>query len=399
VKQWSLKYENLKALEAFVAREKLANEPELLVQITSGLLDIAAVQRIFDEVRAVLPYATVSGMGSALQMSGGDFYLDETVLTFTLFEKSSVSEWSFSFPASGVFDPEHLAEMLASNLREDTKGILLYTNTVASDIEGLIIACQKRIDIPIFGGLATSFDPDDPSPYVISTGKIFREDAIVAIILSGDSLLLHADCLQAWESIGKEFTVTRARGRKLYEVDGQSIMDVYSKYFGPLTKERLLYLSLAHPFLRHSEEFGEVSRVLLEYDGTCGIYTGAFREGEKVQIGFGNYKKMIDCTKTNKEVFERTPTEAFWGFVCISYTRGYADLLRKSMTPYLKNIPSIFFVITFGEFGYVDGRNSFLNNTIVRVHLSENPDARFTIDPVSVELDEKDLLLRPFRRW
>ena len=393
MKQWSFKYENLRQLEAFASDNRLDERATLLIQITSGILDIPRLRTIHEELRRVFPAALITGMGSALQMDGGEFFEDETVLTFTRFDKSRISEWSLSFDRTEGFEPERLADILASQVEEDTKGILLYTNTVTSDIEGLIIACQKRIEIPIFGGLATSFDPDNPSPYVVSTGKIYDEDAIVAIFMSGKDLLLRPDCLQAWESIGKEFTVTRAEGRKLCEVDGQSIMDVYSKYFGPLTKERLLYLSLAHPFLRHSKEFGEVSRVLLEYDGTCGVYTGAFKEGEKVQIGFGNYKSMIDCTKTNPEIFAQTPTEVFWGFVCISYTRGYADLLKKSMEPYLRNLPSIFFVVTFGEFGYVDGRNSFLNNTIVRIHLSEDPEARFVVDPIDVKLDEKDRLL------
>ncbi|WP_201352822.1 FIST N-terminal domain-containing protein [Hydrogenimonas urashimensis] len=393
MKQWNYRYTDRESFEAYIKEKGVEKSDSLLIQITTGEADAERVDTIRDEILRVLPFAVIIGMGSALQLCEGDFSLKETVLTLTLFEKSHLSEWSFVLPPDEECDADRVAQLLASHVTDDTKGILLFTNAVSADIESLFIACRSYISIPVFGGLASSFDPDNPSPFVISTEKVFCEDAAVAVLLKGEALSIHFSRLFAWESIGKEFTVTRAEGRRLYELDGKNIMDVYSKYFGPLTRERLLYLSLAHPFIRHSKEFGEVSRVLLQYDGECGIYTGRFEEGEKVQIGFGNYKKMVDCTDRSRELFSQIPMEAFWGFACISYMRGYTDLLKKSLLPYRKNFPSIHFAITFGEFGWIDGINSFMNNTIVRVSLSEDPEARFVIEDVDIDLDEKDRLL------
>jgi signal transduction histidine kinase len=289
-----------------------------------------------------------------------------------------------------------MAESLASRMEPDTRCILLFSNAVNADVESLIKACQPLIPVPIVGGLAASFDPNDPSPLVISTEKIFFEDAVVAAFVSGESLSVKTVTLNAWETIGKEFTVTRVEGKKLYELDGMKIEEVYSRYFGKLDREKLLYLSLAHPLVRETED-GKMTRVLLEYEGEYGIYTGSFEEGEKVQIGFGNYGRMIECMQRGREIVRETPIEAFWGFVCISFTRGYFDLLKRSMVPYLKNAPRIHLAITFGEFGQIkENRNAFLNNTIIKVYLSEDPEARFHMDPVEVELDDKDHLLETF---
>ena len=396
MKQWSIKYENEEALRDFVRRKGLEEATGLLVQVTTGVLDRAALKTVHEEIKEALPRAVLIGMASALQLSCGEFYEKETVLTFTLFEKSRLSEWSTLFPDPERFDPDAMAESLASRMEADTRCILLFSNAVDADIESLIIACQSRIDVPILGGLAASFDTDDPSPLVISTQTLFFEDAVVAVFVSGDSLFLRANTLVAWETIGREFTVTKAEGKKLYELDGMHIREVYEKYFGPLSREKLLYLSLAHPLVRQSKEFGEMTRVLLEYEESYGIYTGRFEEGEKVQIGFGNYRRMIECINESRETVRTTPTEAFWGFVCISYTRGYLDLLKKSMVPYLKNAEKIHLAVTFGEFGMVQGKNAFLNNTIIKIYLSEDPEARFIIDPVDVPLDEKDSLLETF---
>jgi len=65
--------------------------------------------------------------------------------------------------------------------------------------------------------------------------------------------------------------VTKAKGRCLYELDGEAIIDVYEKYFGPLDKEKLLKLSLSHPLIRRSKEFGPVARALLEIDDEKGL--------------------------------------------------------------------------------------------------------------------------------
>jgi signal transduction histidine kinase len=397
LKQWNFVYENREQLETFVRENELNGASSLLIQITTGKLDKRALEELHDRLRTTLPKAVIIGMASALQFAEGAFYENETVLTFTLFEKCRLSEWNMPFPIPETFDPAAMAESLASRMAPDTRCILLFSNAVDADVESFIIECQSRISVPILGGLAASFDPDDPSPLVISTGRLFFNDAVVAVFVSGETLFLKANTLLAWETIGREFTVTRAEGKKLYELDGMKIEEVYSKYFGELTKEKLLYLSLAHPLVRQSKEFGEMTRVLLEYVGEYGIYTGRFEEGEKVQIGFGNYRRMIECVHESRETVKTTPTEAFWGFVCISYTRGYLDLLEKSIVPYIKNAPKIHLAVTFGEFGPArDGQNAFLNNTIIKVYLSEDAEARFHIDPVEVRLDEKDNLLETF---
>ncbi|WP_456451798.1 FIST N-terminal domain-containing protein [Hydrogenimonas sp.] len=396
MKQWNVRYEGEKRLEAFVEKEGLKEASSLLVQIMSGVNRAEPLRRLHAHLKKLLPKAVISGMGSALQLADDALQEDEIVLVFTLFEKSRIEEWSMVFPDDGNFDAEAVAESLAQKIGKETKGILLYTNAVNADVESLVIAYQKRINVPVFGGLASSFDSSDPSPMIFTTERILWDDAITAVFLSGEDLLLTTDTLLAWETIGREFTVTRADGKKLYELDGMSIKEVYEKYFGEMTREKLLYLSLAHPLVRQSEEFGEMTRVLLEYEGEYGIYTGKFEEGEKVQIGFGNYKQMVDSMEKSWQLFSQWPTEAYWAFICISYTRGYVDLLRKSVAPYRKNLSKILVAITFGEFGLVKNQNAFLNNTIVKVYLSEDPEARFAVEPVEVELDEKDRLLETF---
>jgi len=396
LKQWSIRYETKEALEAFVREKGLKDASELLIQITTGVTDRERLESMHQGILETLPKARLIGMASALQLDRGEFYEEETVLTISLFEKSRLHEWSMPFPAPERFDPAEMAENIAACVEDDTRCVLLFSNAVDADVESLIVESRSRIDVPILGGLAASFDPHNPSPLVISTQTLYFEDAVVAVFVSGESLLLHTNTLVAWETIGREFTVTKADGKKLYELDGMKIRDVYSKYFGPLGKEKLLYLSLAHPLVRQTEEFGEMTRVLLEYEEEYGIYTGRFEEGEKVQIGFGNYRRMIECINESRETVRTTPTEAFWGFVCISYTRGYLDLLKKSMVPYLRNAEKIHLAVTFGEFGQIQGKNAFLNNTIIKIYLSEDPGARFVIDPVEIPLDEKDRLLETF---
>ncbi len=393
MKQWNLLYEDEASFHRFVVANRLMEADGLLIQILAGLSDTKKLQEIQNSIAKILPQAVVAGMGSALQMCDGEYYFDRTLLVVTRFDSARPTLWHASFPLPSQFDAQAFAMRLAAGVKEDTKGILLYTNAVTSDIEDFTAHYQKLVNIPVFGGIATSFDQDNPCPYVIAGREIYEDDAVVAVFLTGESLQIFANYLFPWQSIGKEFTVTRAEGKRLYELDGVSIKEVYERYFGPMDREKLLYLSLAHPLIRHSDIFGEVSRVLLEYDGESGIYTGIFKEGEKVRIGFGDYQKMTQCASRTLQIFKEVPTEAFWSFFCISYTRGYDDLMRKLFAPYRKNLEAMSVAITFGEFAWVEGRNAFLNNAIVKIHLSEDPERRFVGEEQEFSLDEKDRLL------
>ncbi|WP_456451797.1 FIST N-terminal domain-containing protein [Hydrogenimonas sp.] len=392
MKQWSVEFGDAESLAQFVKKQGIDAFEKVLVQVNCGVSEERVAERVRTAIRHALPQAIQAGATSAIQFSGAKVAEGRIVLGITAFEKSRIELFEQSFPESGECDYGAIVASLARHIAADTKGILLLTNTVHFDIERLVKESNRRFaHIPIFGGIATDTEPFERF-IVFTQNRVYAKEAIVAVVLSGEALNVSCNYFFDWEPIGREFTVTKAKGRYLCELDNEPIIDVYSKYFGELDEEKLLQLSLAHPLIKNSKEFGPVARALLEFRDKGGLYTGEFVEGERVQIGFGHYKRMMSRYEIIPEVYRAIPLEAAWFYICISYQYGYLDILDASASFY-KEPEKLFGLVTFGEFSHKEGNNRFLNFTLTRVALSEDPNARIALNLKEVEHDPKDELL------
>jgi len=393
MKQWSFRYTDPEGFEKFVADEKIGHYEKVLVQVNTGVTDYETVEGLRRAIVGALPHALVAGATSALQVDmEKKVVAGHIVFGITAFEKSDISLFEYRFPEEGTVDYGSIAERMAARVTPATKGVLLLTNTVHFDIEKLIRETNRYMaDVPIFGGIASDSEPFEN--FVIFTqNRVYTEEAIVAVFLEGEKLQISCNYFFDWEPIGREYTVTKAEGRYLQELDGEPIMDVYANYFGPMNESELMKYALAHPLIRRSREFGPVARALLEFHDKGGLFTGEFVEGEKVQIGFGHYERMMSRYEIIPEVYRSIPLEAAWFYICVSYQYGYLDILNRSATFY-KERQKLYGLITFGEFSHKEGNNRFLNYTLTRVALSEDPDARIALNLVEIEPDPKDELL------
>ncbi len=391
MKQWSFDFHDIEGFEEFVAENSLAEKEPLLVQVACGKIRRESFVTVRDAVKKVLPHAILAGASSVMQQYEGEFTKDRTILSITHFEKSEISLFEYIFTGSeGEYSSA--ATALSSQVREDTKGILLLTNAVRFNIEQFIRECNRHIShIPIFGGIASDNEPYENFT-VFTQNRVFEDEGFIAVLMHGESLSIKCNHFFDWVPIGKEFTVSKARGRYLWELDGKPFRDIYSKYFGPMCEERFQKITLAHPLIRDSKEFGSVARAMLKWDGEKGFFSGEFREGEKVQIGFGHYRRMIYHYEVIPEVYKNLPAEAAWYFTCISYRAGYEDILRHA-SKFFKETHKMHALMTFGEFGRKDGKNSYLNFTLTRVALSEDITARLELESFVPKLDSKDELL------
>ncbi|NPA29362.1 MAG: GHKL domain-containing protein [Epsilonproteobacteria bacterium] len=392
MKQWSYLYENKEGFEAFATRYRLDLYENLLIQVNCGIADVEKIDALRKELVDTLPNALIAGSTSAKQLHDMRFADNKVVLAITAFEKSRLDMYEYRCPRNERYDYREILDRLGAGIGADTKGILLFANTVHFNMEGFVKEFNKDFShIPLFGGIASS--PEALESYIVfSKNEVYVEEGIVAIVMHGENLQISCNYFFNWEPIGREFTVTKANGRYLYALDGKLIIDVYENYFGKLSREKLMELALAHPLIRKSKEFGTVARALLEPASDGGFYSGEFVEGEKVQIGFGHYKKMLAQHDTIPEVYQELPVESLWFYICISYQYGYLDILEAS-AGFFEEKDKLFAMMTFGEFCHHDGKNKFLNYALTRVALSETPDARIRIKPIRFQCGQKDELL------
>ncbi|WP_457597406.1 FIST N-terminal domain-containing protein [Hydrogenimonas sp.] len=396
MKQLSYTYESAADFASFVEKEGIGRYDQVLVQVSSGTSDTEKLEEVRRAILEALPHALIMGASSSMQVDaaspGSKMVTGKVIFGISAFEKSRMTFYEHRFGEGSLRECEEIVSNMARLVKPHTKGILLLTNTIFHDLEKLIKLCNQRFaEIPIFGGIASDTQQDEKF-LLFNQNGIFVEEAIQAVFFEGESLSISCNYFFDWEPIGKEFTVTKADGRYLEALDGEPIIDIYARYFGQMDRKRLLKLALAHPLIRHSEEFGPVARALLTFRDHKGLFTGEFVEGEKVQIGFGHYERMMSRYEIIPDVYENLPVEAGWFYICVSYRYGYLDILERSASFY-KEPEKLYGLMTFGEFSHKDGNNRFLNYTLTRVAVSEDPDARIALNKVEIIPDAKDELL------
>ena len=390
MKQWIYDFVSKEDFSKFVKDNGIDLCKELLVQVNCGTLDLERYRYIQSIICKELPNAVVVGSSSSSQLYNGNIYAEKIILSITCFNKSSLDFKEYDLIENReIYDKVVLD--LKNSIKVNTKGILLITNGIYFDNEKFVQKINENFShIPIFGGIASGSELY--SFTIFSKNKIYATEGLLAVIFNGDDLKISCDYNFDWEPLGKEYTVTKAKGRHLYELNNSSIYDVYQKYFGSLNTDEMLNISLSHPLIHKTDDFGEVARALLMINSKKGLFTGSFKEGEKVRITFGNYKKMLDRYSEIRKNYTLLTAEALWYYVCVSYNFGYKDIL-KNLTSIFLNKNQIYMFATFGEFSHKDGKNLFLNFTLTRVAISEEENAKIEMAPKMIELSEKDRLL------
>ena len=392
MRQWSYEYRNLRELKAFIERENLTYYDQVLIQINCGIYDPDMIERLLSDIKESLPKAVVIGASSIMQMCCGGPVSERIILGVTAFEKSRMTTFRYRFCYRDENDYEKAALKLFKKIEKDTKGILMLTNTIYCDVEAFLESCNRYFPyIPIFGGIASDQD-ERKSFYLFDNLGLMEGEGCTAVLLHGDDLIVTCNHFFDWVPIGRKLTVTKADGRYLYELDEQKVADVYAKYFEPVDKRSLLQYGLAHPLMRKVDTEEPIARAILDIEDDRVLFSGRFVEGEKVQIGFGHYRRMMERYEMIPEVYQDLPAETVWFYICVSYGHGYLDILKTSGT-FFEEPYKIHVMSTYGEFTHVPSENRFMNFTLSRVALSERPDARMKLAKKSVKIDDRDRLL------
>ncbi len=324
--------------------------------------------KIAQELRALLPYATFIGASSAGEIIEGKTVEKSTVVAFSLFEKTKIK---------GIYkdskDSYQLGQTVAKELiSEDTKCVISFLDGLRSDAQKYLegFASIKAADTLLAGGLAADL-LDFKETFVIFDGELYTSGA-VAVALSSKELEIQNEYNLGWRTIGPEFTITKAEGNRIYEIEGKKIRTFYEEVLGPEVAKNLPVSTIEFPLLK--EESGmPVARAMIEVheDGSCS-YAGFLRSGEKVRIGMGSPRLINQYNLQNIQKFQ-----SCFVYSCAARKVFLSSEPEKSIKSIAQQIPiSGFF--TYGEFFTTQNGTSLLNCTSSFLFLSEGVAAAST---------------------
>jgi hypothetical protein len=188
---------------------------------------------------------------------------------------------------------------LARRLGE-SGGALLLADGVRFPAEDLLARLAPRLPLPLpllAGGLASQREPAEAG----YGARVFHGDEILpsaclALTLSG--VTLRALVVRGWDPASPVYTVTRAEGNVLHEIDGEPATAWYARFFtvsgalAPLPETAFRFpLILEGP----APERQGVYRTMRAFDDPPGTVTfwGSVRAGDRVRLGMGNDVSLV----------------------------------------------------------------------------------------------------------
>ncbi len=270
----------------------LGVSPQLVLMF--GSTEIFKSKREFEVVKKAYPKAHYVGCTTSGEIYGTQVNDESLVVTAIEFEHSKIRGAKVAVKGGDSYQAGiDLAQQL---LGEDLVHVFVLSDGLNVNGTELVKGLAERLPagVNITGGLSgdgTAFKEtyvmldDEPE-----TGKI------AALGIYGDRIKIGYGSLGGWDSFGPERHVTKSEGNVLYELDGQSALDLYKKYLGDqaagLPSSGLLFpLSI-----KIETESRPIVRTLLavnEKDHSM-TFAGDVPKGAIAQLMKANFNRLVD---------------------------------------------------------------------------------------------------------
>jgi small ligand-binding sensory domain FIST len=277
-------------------------------------------------------------------------------------------------------------EGLAHHLRQ-AGGALLLADGERFPAEDLLTRLASRLPLPLpilAGGLATRLPSGSASEGTSEGARVFYMEEILpsaCLALTFRGVSLRASVVRGWDAASPVYTVTRAEGNVLYEIDGEPATAWYARFFtvagslAPLPETAFRFpLILEGP----APERQGVYRTMRAFDDPRGTVTfwGSIRPGDRVRLGMGNDVSLV---RTAASLPAGTAPEAAILYSCIGREAVLGGMAVDELAAIHGALggAALSGFFTNGEIGpsSAGGAPAFYNQTAVLVLLQELPES------------------------
>ena len=212
---------------------------QVLIQVFSGVLDLAVIRQLLAELRELLPGRAVIGTSTAGEIMSGEAVEGTILVNFSLFEQSRVR-------SALVTQNEDLAAAgyeLAAALNQKYNKALIILGCGLKDKrtingEPLLKALDASVNGAIIAGGQAGDNGKGERTFVFTEAGI-TEHGVAAASVAGEFLTANNTYNLSWVPIGKKLTITEAKGPRVYSIDGQSPYAIYAHYLGQEVADNL----------------------------------------------------------------------------------------------------------------------------------------------------------------
>ncbi|MGM0509474.1 MAG: FIST N-terminal domain-containing protein [Fusobacteriota bacterium] len=351
-------------------KESKITSKSILVQVFAGTLNEEKIKKVLNEVKGILPTSIIIGATTAGEIINGKITDKEIVLSITEFQDTKLESISVKTENDDYFK---LGSDIGNKLiKDDTKAIILFSNTLHSDREELLKGIEEtKKDIVVAGGVSGD-------NFKMVGGKVFSDKDIISdpsgtvgVSLSGEKLNVHTTFSLGWKEIGKKMEVTKSEGGRVYTLDGYPAAQMYRKYLGEEIYDNLMNFAGAEfPIILNRDGVLIAREAVSKNEDDSINYSGKIYEGEKIQFGYGNVNIILQNIRKIESELASLDMESMFIYSCAARKAFLKNNISKEIEPMgeIKNIAGFF---TYGEFFHLNDRNETLNMTMTILAMSE----------------------------
>jgi PAS domain S-box-containing protein len=357
-------YADSKDFNATVKKIKKSSYRSLLIQIYSGITDKDEITSLVKKLKKNFPDAVIIGSSTAGEVAHGKLYEQSVQISFTLFEKTKLKAHYVKKTDSSS------AKKIAKKIKsKDMKAAIILSEGLNGDHLGFLETINSLYPKLIIAGGLAGDNFKLKQTYLIFDDKIYESGSLM-VSFSSKSLYANNSYNLSWMPIGKEMYITKAKGSRVYEIDGIPASKVFKHYLGKQIFKKPPQ-SLLEFQLLFSEGNTTVARTPMARDGDSLIFAAPVKNGQKVQFGFSNAESILSQADIISSSLAKKPAEAIYLFSCIARKSLLGDKLHDELQKFEDIAPTHGF-ITYGEYYKTDESNALLNCTTTLLILSEN---------------------------
>lgn len=250
-------------------------------------------------LRAAAPGAALAGCSGAGEIAEGEVHDGTLAVTALRFDHAQargactrLADMADSFAAG--------ARLGSALPAEGLRHVLVFGTGVHINGSALVEGLQSTLphSVQISGGLAGDGGAFVQTFTLGDHGS--ASDQLVAVGLYGEGFTIANSSLGGWVPFGPARRVTRCDHNVLYELDGESALNVYKRYLGDYARG-LPASGLLFPFelLRDNQEGSGIIRTILGVDDAAGSLTlaGDVPEGGYLKLMHSSTERLIDAAE------------------------------------------------------------------------------------------------------
>lgn len=345
---------------------RFPDHPNLLILIFANA-GADSLQPILPWFEALWPEATVAGAQCGPILQSGPLVEGEVLIQCLSFERTRIRSQALPWQD----DLAELGQRLYQPIIEaDTRLALTFFSDPSPECQDLFGWLNSQHPQVVVTGARML---GEVSGWVFADGLVKPNHCLV-ITLSNADLKVVSEAFSQWHMIGRTWTVTRARGTQLFELDRRPVQSLYAAYLNdnrPLAPSDYRHF----PLMKVN---GVEPRLCIPLDSHD---SGAFRlseplaEGDRVRFAYSHPSISREYLSQGALRLSEQRPEMLLAFNCQARTIGDSGGPDLELTP-LRQLAPLSGAYCAGELHHEKGRTRLLQHHLTVLALAEDPAAR-----------------------